>query len=92
MATNSSSGSSLPITRITPVRAAERTPATLTAVRKPSETTMISTRPRSCPAHGQNRATASANALLNAAAELIRVSQIIQPISKPAKRPNASRA
>ncbi len=74
------------------MRAAERTPATFTAVRKPSETTMIATRPMSCPAQGQKRATASASALLSAAAELIRVSQIIQPISNPANRPNASRA
>ncbi len=92
MATNSSSGSILPITSTTPVRAAERTPMMLTPVRKPSDTTITAMRPMPAPAHGQKRATASASALLSAAAELMRVSQIIQPISKPAKRPNASRA
>ncbi len=64
----------------------------LTPVRKPSDTTITAMRPMPAPAHGQKRATASASALLSAAAELMRVSQIIQPISKPAKRPNASRA
>ena len=56
------------------------------------EPTITAARPPPSPSTGQNRASASARALASAAAEAMRVSQIIQPISNPAKRPNASRA
>ncbi len=92
MATNNSNGTSLPITSATPVRAADFTPIALMAVSKPSEPTTTSRRPQpSLPAAGQKRATASASPLLSAAAELMRVSQIIQPIWKPVNGPKASR-
>ncbi|MCW0417810.1 hypothetical protein NB689_003564 [Xanthomonas sacchari] len=82
----------MPITSATPVRAADFTPITLIAVSRPSEPITMARRAPPPAAAGQKRTTASARPLLSAAAELIRVSQIIQPISKPAKRPNASRA
>ena len=92
MPMNISSGSTLAIARNTPVRAAARTPSTLTATRNSSDPTTIATRTMPLAAPGQKCVTASARPLLNAAALATRVSSSIQPTSKPTSGPNASRA
>jgi hypothetical protein len=92
MPMNNSKGSNFPMTSATPVRAADLTPMTLINVNTPNEPTITTLRATPSAAAGQKRATASARPLLNAAAEAMRVSQTIQPISKPTNGPKASRA
>ena len=85
------SGSSLPITSTTLVRAPASTPTTLMAVRTTTGAAIATTRPQPAPAPGARKAIARANPTASVATVATRASQVIQPTSNPIRSPNAAR-
>ncbi len=81
----------MPATSTTASRAPCRTPATLTAVRSSSGTTMRSERPQPDTAPCHTPDIAWANPADRLAATVTRATQVIQATSKPTSSPNASR-
>jgi hypothetical protein len=85
------SGSILPTTSTMPVRAPLFTPIRFSQVSTSRQAVTTIMRVTPPAAAGHSGASASASALASAAAVDTRVSQVIQPISKPTKPPKASR-
>ncbi len=90
--TNRPSGSSLAIARPVAVPTPQRTPTTLIAVSAIRVTTTISVRPGPSAAPGQAQLSACAKPTVSEPTEATRVSQVIQPTSKPTSSPKAVRA